>query len=266
MRTSLLLVVLLIAPAAHAQSRPLDAVEGDRLRITAHLERVEATLLAADISHLSAEQRAARARNVERLRAYRMRGEFPHGYAGQPGPRVPTFIDADGRACAMGQLVIESGHADVAEAIARAQNHARVPEITHRALAPWLVANGMTLEEATLVQPSYCFECAEPGDQPVCGSDGHAYTAQCVAECEGVTAVGPASCTDGVCTCDDAGTSADAGGVTRIDGGGGTVAPRDRGGCNAGGAGHESLPAALALVFVLASSRRRRAVRVTPRR
>lgn len=195
--------------STHAQSRPLDAVEADRLRIRDHLERVEAELLAADVSHLTAEQRAARARNVERLRAYRERGEFPHGYAGQPGARVPTFIDADGRACAMGWLVIDSGYADVAEAIARDQNHARVPEIVHPALEGWLAANGMTLAEATRVQPSYCFDCGDAGMQAVCGSDGAVYSNACLAECEGAFVVGAATCDGETCTCSDAGSPAE---------------------------------------------------------
>lgn len=138
-------------------------VAADRIRVSAHLERVEARLRTADVSHLSPAQRAARARNLDRLHAYRLRGEFPYGVATQPARLSPTFIDADGRACAMAYLVIESGHRDVAEAIARDQLHARVPEIRHPALGPWLVANGMTLEEATEVQPTYCFADGEDG-------------------------------------------------------------------------------------------------------
>jgi len=282
------LVIVVVALAgtcgtALAQMHPLGVVEADRIRIQAHLERVEARLRAADISRLTAEQRAARAVNIERLRAYRLRGEFPHGNVAQPAPRVPTFIDADGRACAMGYLVIESGHRDVAEAIARAQNYARVPEIEHPALAGWLVANGMTLEEATLVQPSYCFEeCPDAGTQAVCGTDGNVYSNACIATCEGVGVAGPASCSGETCSCVDAGAvdtdggtvtpPVDSGTVTPprdsgtiippADGGGGGTVARDDGGCSAGGGrggtGSTALLSAALVGLVLAARRRRR--------
>jgi hypothetical protein len=265
-------LILLASGTASAQLRPLTAVEADRIRIREHLTRVEEQLRAADVSDLTDAQRAARELNIERLHAYRLAGEFPHGNPAQPGPRVPTFIDADGRACAMGHLVIESGHRDVAEAIARDQNYARVPEIAHPALVPWLEANGMTLEEATLVQPSYCFECADAGTQAVCTSDGYVYPNECLAVCEGQTVVGPASCTGGTCTCGDSGTLEPDAGPPEIDSGApgidsgtpmieadsgsGTVVPRS-GGCAAGGtssAGAWSLAAPL----VLLAMRRRR--------
>jgi len=254
-----------VAPPARAQQRPLGAVEADRIRIRAHLAEVEAELRAADTSHLDPAQRAARAEQIERLRAYRLRGDFPHGSAAQPGPRVPTFIDADGRACAMGALVIESGHREVAEAIARAQNHARVPEIAHPALGPWLEAHGMTLAEATRVQPTYCWErCSDAGaGQPTCSTAGDVYTSACVAECEGATVAGPASCDDaGMCSCPDAGAPSDSGtppgldaAVPTLDAGPpGAVSP---GGCRATGA--ESGPGwlvGLAIAIVIASRRR----------
>lgn len=228
-----------LGPTASAQQRPLDAVEGDRIRIRAHLAQVEDELRAADTAHLDPAQRAARAEQIAQLRAYRMRGEFPHGSATQPGLLAPTFIDSEGRACAMGALVIASGHRDVAEAIARDQNHARVPAIVHPALGPWLEAHGMTLAEAARVQPTYCWERCR-GDagpaQPVCATTGTVYTSACVAECEREVVAGPASCDDaGMCTCPDAGASADAGSpdaaVPRLDAGpGGSVSP---GGCSA---------------------------------
>lgn len=271
MRTLLLLLVL-VPSTALAQSSPLlDAVEGDRIRIRRHLETVEADLRAADVSHLGPEARAARARNLDRLHDYRLAGEFPHGRAEQPGMRVPTFIDAEGRACAMGFLVIESGHRDVALAIARAQNHAYVPEIVHPALGPWLLANGMTLTEAARVQPSYCFECDDAGLSPVCTASGNVYPSACLAECELETVTGPADCSSGTCTCGDAGTPAtdagtptldagdepDAGAridagppVIREDGGDGRVVVRS--GCSAAhGRGHAVWLVGLALALAL---------------
>lgn len=272
-------LIVLVTARAHAQQPLLHAVEADQIRIRAHLERVIEELRAADVSQLSDAQRAARATNIERLVAYRLRGEFPHGNAAQPGRRVPTFIDADGRACAMGQLVIESGAESVAREIAATQNYARVPEITHQALSGWLVANGMTLAEATRVQPSYCFEaCPDAGMDAVCGADGYAYANACLAVCEGTTVAGPAVCSGGSCSCPDGGATPSDGGATpsdagatpsdggrfdagttpRIDaGGGGTV--RDDGGCAVGhGARGSAWMLALLVVSLGALVRRRR--------
>jgi hypothetical protein len=275
-----IMFLLCCVGSASAQQRPLGFVEGDRVRITAHLTEVEAELRAADVSHLTDAQRAARLRGIDRLHDYRVRGEFPHGREGQPGPRVPTFIDADGRACAMGHLVIESGAADVAREIAESQNHARVPEIEHPALAGWLAANGMTLEEAARVQPSYCWEeCPDAGMQAVCGSDGYAYMNACIAECEGVSIVGPATCTGGSCTCPDGAVADDAGApredaaiadidagadrsdagtvVPRLDGGGGgTVAPT--GGCAVDHGQSPGVWCFAALAMLVLARRRRR--------
>jgi len=279
------LIVLVVARAS-AQQSPLHAVEADRIRIRAHLERVIEELRAADVSQLSDAQRDARATNIERLVAYRVRGEFPHGNAAQPGQRVPTFIDADGRACAMGQLVIESGAESVAREIAATQNYARVPQITHAALGGWLIVNGMSLAEATRVQPDYCFECDDAGIAAVCGADGLAYANACLAVCEGTTVAGPAVCSGASCSCldggapDDAGTLGLDGGTTPIDagtrvdsgitplvdagitpridaGGGGTVRPDD-GGCSVGHGARGSAWAFSALVAALGALVRRR--------
>jgi len=288
-------LIVLAAARANAQQQPLHAVEADQIRVRAHLERVIEELRAADVSQLSDAQRAARTTNIERLVEYRLRGEFPHGNAAQPGPRVPTFIDADGRACAMGQLVIESGAESVAREIAATQNYARVPEITHAALGDWLIANGMTLAEATRVQPDYCFECGDAGMAAVCGANGLAYANACLAECEGTTVAGPAVCSGGSCSCpdggapDDAGTLGLDGGATPIDagtridagttplidagttpridagttprvdagGGGGTVRP-DEGGCSVGHRVSGSAWVFSALVAALGALVRRR--------
>lgn len=157
--TSVLACLVWLVPGPLSAQCAPGVVEMDRARIRVHLAEVVTELRAAPVDHLSAEARAARATNIERLEAYAARGEFPHGSPDQPGVMVPTFIDAEGRPCAMAHLVIESGHREVAEEIARDELHAYVPDIRHPALRGWLEANGMTVAEAARVQPGYICAC-----------------------------------------------------------------------------------------------------------
>lgn len=88
------------------------------------------------------------------MHAYWLRGEFPQN-PDYPDSLVPYFIDARGVACAVGQLVIASGHRDFAEFVARSQNHAYIRDIADPRLAAWAEASGLTLEECGRIQPSY---------------------------------------------------------------------------------------------------------------
>ncbi|MBK7155399.1 MAG: hypothetical protein IPH72_27080 [Sandaracinaceae bacterium] len=92
------LLSALLATPAFAQSAFL---ESERARLRAHFDEVIAELEAADISALSAEQRARRAEHMVRLAEYRDRGVFPLRYSG-PAGRVPEFRDVHGTRCAMG--------------------------------------------------------------------------------------------------------------------------------------------------------------------
>src|SRR5688500_10730692 len=80
-----------------------DESAGKDARLRVHLEYVEARLRASEPAGLSGEQRAERARNLDRLRAYIERGEFPRNFEVQG--RRPHFIDDDGRICAVGYLI-----------------------------------------------------------------------------------------------------------------------------------------------------------------
>ncbi len=131
-----------------------DLSEPESIRIRQHLAQVESDLRAHPPRGLSPEQAQARGHRLDDLHAYWLRGEFPRN-PDYPDSLVPYFIDARGVACAVGQLVIASGHRDFAEEIARTRNHAYIREIEDPRLAAWARASGLTLEECGRIQPSY---------------------------------------------------------------------------------------------------------------
>lgn len=124
-------------------------------RVRAHLERVERELRARDVSHLSPEQRSARARNLDVLREYHEAGVFPHNHD-FPDRRVPYFVDRHGTLCAVAYLIARSGQPELVRRVATTANNARVPELAEDPeLIAWLERNGLTLEEAAMIQPWY---------------------------------------------------------------------------------------------------------------
>jgi hypothetical protein len=161
---SALSLLLTLSAAPHAT--PLDAVSADRLRIRAQLAQVEADLRARDVSGLSPSARAARARALDTLHGYWQAGRFPHN-EGPSSERVPIFIDAEGRTCAVAELMRSSGATRLAQTVAAHENRARVLEMRTE-LGPWLAENGLSAEEAARIQPNYCF-CSNVS-KPVCGT------------------------------------------------------------------------------------------------
>lgn len=139
----------------------------ERTRIRVHLIEVEGELRARDVSDLSPRAQAARARQLDRLREYRIAGEFPLN-ADVPGERAPVFRDHRGVLCAMGYLLHEDGQTELVDRIATERNLARIPELADEPeLLAWLEVNGLTVEEATRIQPAYdgwCVACIE--DEP----------------------------------------------------------------------------------------------------
>ena len=123
-------------------------------RIRAHLAQVERELLAADVSHLTPQQRASRMHHIAVLRQYRERGVFPHNHV--TDERTPVFIDEHDTHCAVGYLLKQSGQGELARRIATERNLARVPELAEEPeLAAWLQEAGLTVAEAARIQPTY---------------------------------------------------------------------------------------------------------------
>ncbi len=123
-------------------------------RIRGHLEMVHDVLAAVDTRAWPLPLRSARARNLERLRAYAAASEFPRN-DDHPDARRPTFVDDRGAICAVGALfAADRGRAE-AERIARVHKYDYVLDIDDPALAAWQATSGLSTGELAMIQPAY---------------------------------------------------------------------------------------------------------------
>jgi hypothetical protein len=113
-------------------------------------------LTARDVAALSPSQRSNRARPTLTLANYRDRGIFPHNYD-FADRAMPYFIDRKtGTLCAVAYLLESTGRRDIVDRVARENNDVWVGELAaDTALASWLDANGITLDEAARSQVPY---------------------------------------------------------------------------------------------------------------
>ena len=183
MRKALMLTTVLtgaLATGVWQPPAPISFAAAERTRLRAHFDSVERELRARDMSGLTPAQRAARVRVLNILHSYQVRGVFPRNID-FPDRDVPVFIDWRGTRCGFAYLVEQTGHEDLVLRIAATRNYARVPELKDDpAVSRWLAENGITLAEATRIQPSY--GCGvTPGYCPIAGatpqaSDGYKVT------------------------------------------------------------------------------------------
>ena len=142
---------------------PADAIatthfKDEAARIATHLRLVREHLLARTPEGLSAEQLDARLQLLDDLGTYADRGLFPQNHV--LPYRNPVFIDPDHTACAVGQLMIESGNSALAERISAELNLGYVSEILvddrfNKPVADWATAHGFTADELAWIQPGY---------------------------------------------------------------------------------------------------------------
>jgi hypothetical protein len=144
------------ATTQRATATPRDAGAAEVNRIRVHFDSVLASLDSRDVSDLSKGQRARRASLLETLRAYQVRGVFPHNYD-FPGQAVPYFVDRKtGTLCAVAHLLASTGRRDIVDRVARADNNVWVPQLAaDSAFTRWLDTNGLTLDEAAFIQVPY---------------------------------------------------------------------------------------------------------------
>ena len=180
MKRNLLLSTLLFSTAAFSQLAPkapvplldhmrevndewrsypssLDATpvtfNSDTERIAQHLHLVREQLAQHIPEGLSAGQVHERSQLLETLEAYADRGVFPKNYV--LPYRNPVFIDPHGTACAVGQLMIESGHADLATRIDTEMELAYIREIDLPEVGQWANEHGFNTDELAWIQPGY---------------------------------------------------------------------------------------------------------------
>ena len=161
----LLAVPLGLLLAAEAHPGPPDAA-AERSRIQEHLARVARLMRAAPTSDLTDRQRKARDVALTWLDEYRAAGVFPHNHVDRDGP-VPVFVDPHGTPCAVGYLMLRSGHDDLVEEIVSTDNLIRVGELRDdERVRAWLDKHGITLAEAALIQPWYNPSPPAPEPEP----------------------------------------------------------------------------------------------------
>lgn len=122
-------------------------------RIAEHLHRVAERLAAR--TPMSVEEGSCQRRRalIDTLVAYADRGRFPRNHAVRG--RTPVFIDERGVACAVGQLIIGSGHAALAERIHQEMNLAYIHDMVSPEIAVWAMDHGFAIDELAWIQPTY---------------------------------------------------------------------------------------------------------------
>lgn len=126
----------------------VDPVATTRAHYLAAIEELEA----ADLTRLGGAQRRERARLIAELRRYAERGEFGRNES-FPDARVPHFVDAGDRPCAVANLMNLSGLGDLVEEVRSADNLAFVSQLGgDPRFAGWLDASGLSLYEAARIQ------------------------------------------------------------------------------------------------------------------
>lgn len=121
--------------------------------IRLHLRLVEQTLRAKNNNHLTTEQKQNRAKALDCLHEYWLRGAFPknedYSYL------TPIFIDKYDNFCAVGYLVKATGYEHVSRMISAKTNVAYVREMNYPELDQWAKDYGFTTDELAWIQPSY---------------------------------------------------------------------------------------------------------------
>ena len=114
----------------------------------------ELELRGADTRALPRVLREARQRNLDQLRAYRRRKEYPRNLH-TPTNYVPCFMDHEGRLCAVAHLMHASGATAAVREIAHTANYARLAQMHHDGLDDWAATSGLTMAELARIQPQY---------------------------------------------------------------------------------------------------------------
>lgn len=132
-------------------SDPVSADEDERIAV--HLAWVESKLRATQHASLSPSQQQKRAALLDELHAYQARRVFPRQSEGRG--RLPRFVDADGRHCAVAQLVHASAGPGLVQQVQDRFEFALIDDMDLPALDAWAAEHGLTRRELAMIQPSY---------------------------------------------------------------------------------------------------------------
>lgn len=129
--------------------------KNDAELIQVHLSIVEQELRSRNTDHLTLSQIENRNTCLNYLHAYMLRASFPQNTFHTN--RTPYFIDIYGTACAVGQLIIESGYKDFATRISEENNFDYIHQLNSKYpdLQVWAIDHGFTLDELAWIQPAY---------------------------------------------------------------------------------------------------------------
>ncbi|MBL7778650.1 MAG: T9SS type A sorting domain-containing protein [Chitinophagales bacterium] len=132
--------------------------------IATHLMLVEKTLRSRNTTGLNKSQKQNRAKMLDELHHYWQVGIFPiNDYLTY---KNPVFIDRYGTHCAVGYLMLKSGHGDLAKRIDANEKFAYVRQIKTEGVAQWATEFGFTVDELAWIQPGY------PASMPTYDLDG----------------------------------------------------------------------------------------------
>lgn len=136
----------------------------ENLRIKTHLAYAEMLLRSNEYLSLDPETRLKRETLLGHLHDYWVAGIFPRNYD-RKNERSPCFIDKEGNICAVGYLVEKSAGRQMAENINKEFKYSKIADMNSALLAEWIADNGLTKEEAAIIQPSYDWQPA-PQEAP----------------------------------------------------------------------------------------------------
>lgn len=139
----------LLASPAGSTSTAWPLRDSERLRLRRHFSKVLDLLGRRAGSGTTRERR----RLLRELERYAAREAFPENR--MLFGRTPIFVDDAGNYCAVAHLMRTTGAHEQVKHIRWRHNFARV-EAVAPLLSEWLGRSGFTLQEAALIQPSYC--------------------------------------------------------------------------------------------------------------
>jgi len=134
-------------------------VADDKSLIQFHLNFVIDSLSRVELKDYNDNQIKNRQKLLKVLKTYSNDGVFPKNT--YHSKRTPYFIDDFGTACAVGYLIIHSGHSGLAKRISQESNYDYLEDMNFPEIELWAKDYGFTLNELMWIQPGYGPPCAK---------------------------------------------------------------------------------------------------------